>query len=551
MGREGIGYWQSKRLGRRPFLRSSGVAAAAGAALLAGCGSKSGTGTGSSSAPSSGGQPEKGGVINHWLNTDPSSLDVHQTSTYIAVWPECPCYNQLVQYDPKDPDNKISPELADSYEVGGDGTSVTFKLHSGVKFHDGSDFTSEDVKANLDWIKNPPEKKPSPKQSVLGAIDRVETPDPLTAKLVLKTPSASLIPNLATHYLVIGAKGDLAKGDLGTQMNGTGPFKLKNYTRGVGVELERNPNYWVKDRPYLDGLKYAIVADVNTSFTDFLAGHFNRYYEVLPENVDRIAKETGGRAKAVSPLSTLRDEVFFNGTKKPYNDPRVRQAVSLVIDRQAAGQIVMGGRATPGGYMLPGGAWAISSDQLKKVPGYDKPDIAEAKKLLAAAGVTEPLSGVMLTRSDATFVAMATYLQGNLQKALGWNFKLDVKDNAAATAAAYAGQFDLIAWTIGITIDDPDATFAEIAIKQAVRNWSQIYDSEADALYAKQSQTVDVNQRKQLVQQLELKFMNDFPVVTLYFKQAVHGIWNNVRDYKVASSLYTNQRYQDAWVSKS
>ena len=279
-----------------------------------------------------------------------------------------------------------------------------------MKFHDGADFTSEDIKANLDWIRNPPEKKPSPKQSVMGAIDRIETPDPLTAKLVLKTPSASLIPNLATHYLVMGAKGDLAKGDLGTQMNGTGPFKFKSYTRGVGIELERDPNYWVKDRPCLDGLRFSIIQDVNTSFTDFLAGKFHTYYEVLPENFDRIAKETNGKARGVSPLSTLRDEIFFNGTKKPFNDPRVRQAVSLAIDRQGAGQIVMGGRATQGGYMLPGGPWAISSDQLKKVPGYDKPDIAEAKKLLAAAGVTEPLSGVMLTRGDATFVSMATYL---------------------------------------------------------------------------------------------------------------------------------------------
>jgi len=83
-----------------------------------------------------------------------------------------------------------------------------------------------------------------------------------------------------------------------------------------------------------------------------------------------------------------------------------------------------------------------------------------------------------------------------------------------------------------------------------VRNWSQIYDTDAGALYQKQSQTVETAQRKQLVQQLETKFLNNYQVVTLYFKQAVHGIWNNVQDYKVAASLYTNQRYQDAWLSK-
>jgi peptide/nickel transport system substrate-binding protein len=271
------------------------------------------------------------------------------------MWPETPCYNQLLQYDPKDPDNKIIPDLAESYELSNDGTSIVFKLHPGIKFHDGGEFTSEDIKANLEWIKDPPAKKPSPRSGALSPIDHVETPDPLTAKVVLKQPSPSLIPNLATHYLGIGSKGDLAKGDLGTQMNGTGPFKLKSYTRGVGTELERNPSYWVKDRPYLDGLSFLIVADENTAFTDFLAGRFHRFAQVLPENAGRIARETNGRARTESPPSTLRDELFFNGAKRPYNDIRVRQAVSLVLERASAIQVVQGGKGTPCGYMLPGG----------------------------------------------------------------------------------------------------------------------------------------------------------------------------------------------------
>jgi peptide/nickel transport system substrate-binding protein len=321
--------------------------------------------------------------------------------------------------------------------------------------------------------------------------------------------------------------------------------------RGVGVELDRNPDYWGKDRPHLDGLKFSIIPEESTAFTNFVAGKFHRYFPVQPENMPRVEKETGGKAKATSLLGYTRDEVFFNGTKKPYTDPRVRQAVSLVVDREAAIQVVRLGLAKPGGYMAPGGQWAIPDEQRKKVSGYDKPDIAEAKKLLAAAGVTEPLSGSILTRSDPTFVAVATFVQGVLQKALGWNFKLDVKDSAAYSDAGYATQFDLLVGSIGIVLDDPDAVFSEIAITKAARNWSKIYDADGDALFEKQSQTVDTAQRKQLVQQTETRFLNTFQVVTLYFGNLNHGVWNQVQNYKLSSSLYTNQRLQDVWLSQT
>jgi peptide/nickel transport system substrate-binding protein len=549
---EELSYWQRLERAqlRRRTLLATALGTGPGALALAACGQARTTSTAKSGAAASSGTPQRGGVVVHRLNTDPSPLDVHGTSTFYAVWPETPCYNQLVQYDPQDPDNKIIPDLADSYEIAGDGKSIVFKLHPGVKFHDGSDFSSEDVKANLDWIQNPPPKKVSPRQGALDAIDRVETPDPLTAKIVLKRPNPSLIANLASEYLDIGAKVDLDKGDLGTQMNGTGPFMLKSFTRGVGVELERNPNYWVKDRPYLDGLKYLLVADDTTAFANFLGGQFSRYYPVLPEDMDRVARETGGKATAYSPLGLSRDIVFFNSPKKPFDDIRVRQAVSMALDRQEGIQVVRGGRARASGYMLPGGDWAIPDDQRKKIPGYDKADIAEAKKLLAAAGVTQPLSGVVLTRTDVTFRNQATWVQGALQKALGWNLTIDAVDNASAYAKAYAGQFDLISWTVAITVDDPDATFAEIATSKAVRNWSKVYDTDADALFDKQTQTVDPTQRKPIVQQMETKFLNDFQVVLLDFQNANHAIYNSLQNYKLSKSLYTNYRYQDAWLAK-
>lgn len=557
-----MSYWQrlsERRLARRTLLRSGGTAAAGiGMAAMIGCGSKkASTGTATAGASTStgagGAQPQRGGVLSNRLNTDPPTTWIPLGAvTYVAVHPMAPAFNQLVQWDPQDPDNKISPDLADSYEIAGDGKSIVFKLHPGVKFHDGSDFTSEDVKATIEWNKNPLPKQVSSQQGTVQVIDHVETPDPLTAKFVLRAPNPSLLGTLASHFLIIGAKADLAKENLGTILNGTGPFKLKALTRGVGIELERNPNYFVKDRPYLDGVKFSIVFDENTAMTDMIAHRFDKYFPIVPDNYGRVTKETGGKAKDYYVKAPNRRILVFNGTKKPYNDIRVRQAVSLVLDRQEGKQLDVHELGfAPGGYMQPGGQWAISTDQLKKVIGYDKPDIAEAKKLMAAAGVTDPVSGVLLTRNDATFQAQATWVQGTLQKVFGWNFKIDAKDNASAFQAAYAGQFDVITWNYGVTFDDPDAIFGNLATAKASQNWSKIFDAEADALYEKQSQTLDAAERKKLVQQLELKYLNNFAMLMMYYNYSLHAMWNVVQNYKFPTALYVNQRFQDVWLSKA
>lgn len=511
-------------------------------------------GSGATSGAGGSGQtarPQPGGTFSQRLFTDPSAFDIHQLVTYVAVWPEAPAYNQLLQFDPQNPDSKVIPDLADSYEVSADGTSIVFKLHPGVTFHDGSGCAGDDVKANIDWIKNPPPGKSSSRQATLAVVERVETPDPLTARFVLARPAPSLIGQLATNYMVIGAKGDLAKGDLGTQLNGTGPFKLKHFTRGVSVELERFPGFWAKDRPYLDAVRFAVIADDNTAFTDFLAGKFQRFHPVLTENAGRVERETGGKARVVSTLSTNPDLVIFNGTRKPFNDVRVRRAVSLTLDRQAAIQVIDQGQGKPGGYLLPGGQWALSEQQLKQVPGYDKPDIAAAKQLLAAAGVTVPVSGAILTRTDQHFRDMATFVQGSLQKALGWNFQLDIKDPAAYTDAARAGQFDLQVAPRPSAVDDPDGILADIAISTGPANLSKISLPETDDLFEKQSQTLDLAQRRQLVQELELKLLNLFQVVGLGFPQVQHGVWGTLQNYKIAASLFVNQRYQDVWLSEA
>jgi peptide/nickel transport system substrate-binding protein len=568
-------YWQRvqrARYDRRAVVRGgalTGVGLAA--AGLVGCGSSNNNNGSSTSgatksastaggAPSSGSspaagasvavaQPKPGGVISVPVSSDPQALDIHQVSTYVAVWPEAPCYNQLLQIDPNDEtDSKITADLADKWETPDNGLSYIFHLHPGIKFHDGSPFTSADIKANLDWIKTPANKKPSPRSGVLGSITGIETSDDNTVTIKLSQPNPSLLLNLASDYFAIGSKAVIdASGDLGDKFIGTGPFKLKSYQRGNSVQLEKNPNYWVTGRPYLDGLNFYIVPDPNTSFTNFLGGQYQQYHEIKPENVSRVKSETGGKAEVIPTGSYTRQVIFFNTKKKPWDDIRVRQAVSLALDRGDAINTAQGGFGELGGYMRASGSWGLPVDQIKAIPGYDKGNIDQAKALLQQAGVQTPIKGTLLSRND--FTDIYTWTQQALTK-VGINLDLDPRDNAAAYDAAYGGQFDLMAWTVSIVIDDPDATFAEISTSKAVRNWSALTDPEIDSLYAAQTKELDNGKRKQIVNQMDKKALSIFQTLQLYFVKYNEGLYTNVKDFKFHSSLYTNRRLQDAWLAK-
>ena len=549
------GYWQRAYLRRMSRRRTLGVlAGSAGAAAFAaacGGGEKKDEGGARPGAQAEQEQPQTGGVINQPLPTDPPSLDLHQVTTYTGVWPVAPCLNQLVQFDPAKPGDTpqdIVADLAEKWEQV-DPTTMVFNLKKGVKFHDGSDFTSEDVKAQLEWIKRPPQGKTSPRAASQATVDAYETPDPSTVRVRLSRPTASYLMNLASHYFAIGqAKDIIANGGMGPQVIGTGPFKLKSYQRSNFVELEKNPNYHVAGRPYLDGLKFFIIPDYTTRLTNFLGGQYHMLYgEITRADQQRMRDELGNKVETPEVPSYTRDLVFMNARRKPYDDIRVRQAISLALDRDAAISVVRQGGAYRGGYMSPKGIWALPEAELRKFDGYDKPNIEKAKQLLAAAGVQTPLDASATTRTD--FKDMAEFVKDQLAK-IGINVRLTLADTATAQPVLQRGDFDIGPWTISINIDDPDATFSEISTSNAVRNWSAVKDPQIDVLYEKQSQIFDMNERKQVVQDLEKQALSQYQIATLYFYLLPFGRYRSVRNFVFHESLYTNRRMESAWLKQ-
>src|SRR5438093_126012 len=206
--------------------------------------------------------PRRGGVLLAAIGADAPSLDPHQEQTFATIQPVAPLYSTLLQIDPYSYPNVIG-DVASEWKISPDGLTYTFKIRQDIRFHDGSPLTAADVKASHDKILFPPEGVRSIRKHHYSAVASVEAPDPSTVVFKLKFPSASLLANLASPSNVIFPKKYLDKDPNYFKNNvmGSGPFRFKSYTRGATFEGERNPDYFIKDRPYLNGYKFFISTE--------------------------------------------------------------------------------------------------------------------------------------------------------------------------------------------------------------------------------------------------------------------------------------------------
>jgi ABC-type transport system substrate-binding protein len=187
-----------------------------------------------------GGKPQRGGTLQISLQSDPPNFDPLSNTTGRVISVLGPCCNGLVRFSEFDPD-KVVPDLAESWALSADGLAYTFVLRKGLKFHDGKPCTSADVKYTFDVVRDPPKGIVSVRANLLDAVSAIEAPDPLTVRFVLKRKSPSLVANLASGWMLVLPKHLLEKGPMNDQIVGTGPFKLKEYKRGVSLEFVRNP----------------------------------------------------------------------------------------------------------------------------------------------------------------------------------------------------------------------------------------------------------------------------------------------------------------------
>ncbi len=490
------------------------------------------------------------------IGADAPSLDAHQESTFATMELVAPLYSTLLQIDPLSYP-KIIGDLATEWNISPDGLTYTFKVRPGVRFHDGSPLTVADVKASYDKIVFPPPGVRSVRKTSLSAISSVETPDPSTVVFKLKFPSASLLGNLASPWNVIYPKKYLDKDPNYFKANvvGSGPFKFKNYVRGSTFEGERNPDYFVKDRPYLDGYKFYISPETAVRAAALRSGRAWIEFRTMPAaEVDAIRKTLGDKVVVQETPGTGLFGIAMNNTVKPFTDVRVRKALTLAFDRYTASRVLypLASLRDVGGLMRPATEWAMPEAELKKLPGFGKhmdEDRAEARRLLAEAGYPNGFKVILKNRNvKIPYQDFAVFAIQEWRK-----IGVEAEHRPLETAAWFAdgrdtGSFELIISGVFHYIDDPDL-FLQRYTTGDPNNWGRFSDPRIDDLYARQARVLDPSERKRLVNEIEKIVLGSaYYIPGLWWRRSVVH-WAKVKNYVAPPNHYSNQKLQDVWLA--
>ncbi|MBI2910271.1 MAG: hypothetical protein HYX92_21725 [Chloroflexi bacterium] len=503
-------------------------------------------------AKPAGEQPKYGGTLNVGFTSDPASLDVQQETNYRTYLSMEPAYSGLLQYDPLEND-KIIGDLAERWEASADGASYTFHLYPGIKAHDGQPFTSEDVKFSLDRMRDPPRGVLSPVRPLLTAIKQVDTPDKDTVRLLLNHPSPSLIAFLAIGNMVMYPKHVIeANGDMKRGAVGTGPFKLKVYNIGVSIEHVKNADYFIKGRPYLDGITFYLIRDASTRLAAFRTRKTAlNTGPAGPAMADVPGLKINYRDAVVQTFPSLRHNVIRPmTTKPPFDDIRVRKALYLAVDRQAAIRVLAQDEAWVGGAVAPYASFAIPQDELLKRPGYRQPkdaDIAEARKLLAEAGFPQGFKTETIGRSGSDD-DLGIFLKAQLA-AIGIEATVRMVDTAVMSRVQMQKSFEVLVMTLGPKTMDPD-DISRYYLKGAQQNYGDFYDEEAESLFQRQARAVDPVERKKLALELQNRLLDTAGAIVVLWSKEAAAYWPELKNYKAGISAYNVNKYQDVWLNK-
>jgi peptide/nickel transport system substrate-binding protein len=501
-------------------------------------------------------QPQRGGIFQVALAGDPPSLDMHQEQTFMVAIPLGPVYNNLIMFDPHNYPQIIG-DLAKSWTVSDDYLTYTFTLHEGVKFHDGSELTSADVKASWDRIVAPQEGVISPRRTNYQMIKSIEAPDRSTVVFRLHHPSPSFLSSIAHPANFIYAKKYLDSDVHYYKAHsvGTGPFKLKNYVRGSYIELERNPDYWKQGLPYMDGIKYFIIKDTSARAKAIRSGRVDVEFRGLPPTeAEAVLKQLGDRAVAAYPKAISNWGVAINVDKKPFDDERVRKALSLAMDRYDMAKTVgpLTGLETVGGLMHPDSQWALSPEELQQMAGFGKDheaNLREAKRLLAEAGYPDGFKTVLTNRNvKLPYIDMAVYLISSWKK-IGVEAEHKLEESATWSQTRVNRDFELLVDPYGSqTVGDPDELLDKFT-SEGQENWGRFKEPTGDALYKQQAREMNEEKRIQLVKEQQKAVLEKMWWIPGLWWTRVEVRSARIRNYEPQPSHWMNRRLEDVWLA--
>ncbi len=500
-----------------------------------------------------------GGTLKIGWFDSPASMSLHEEATIAVNRPMMGVFNNLVMFKQDVPQNSlrsIVPDLATGWAWNEEGTELTFPLRQGVKWHDGKPFTAMDAKCTWDMLagKTSDKLRLNPRKSWYRNLDEVTTNGDYEVIFHLKRPQPSFLALLAAGWSAV-YPCHVSPREMRSHPIGTGPFKFAEFKPNEVIRVTRNPDYWKPGRPYLDGVEYPIMKDVSTRMLGFIAGKTDVFGPTIPQLKD--VKSQAPQANCEVFVVNGARNLIVNRDAPPFDNPDLRRAMALSLDRKAFIDIITEGQGEIGGAMLPPpeGVWGMPADMLKMLPGYD-PDVAknrqEARGIMERLGYgpNKRLAVTVSTRNVPGYRDPAVilidqlkdiYIDGEFETVdtVNWYPKLMRKD-----------------YKVGLNIsensvDDPDQQFYENYVCGAERNYSGYCNPEVDKLIDRQSAESDPEQRKKLVWEIEKRLAQDGARPIIFYPRAASCRQPAVRGLPIiVNSIFNGSRFEDLWLDK-
>jgi len=507
--------------------------------------------------------PKRGGTLTYVIPADaPPSFDGHRESTFATVHAFAPFYSLLVRINPENPASTtdIVCDLCTEMPKPTDGGKTwTFKIRRGVTFHDGSPLTAADVAASFNEIIFPPEGVLSPRVSNYMMVDKVEAPDADTVVFRLKFATEAFLPSLASPFNWIYEKKILDRDPHWYEKNvmGTGPFKFAGYETGQSVKGVRNPDYYDKSLPYLDGFTAIYAVKQATRVDAIRSDRAAMEFRAMPPSArDELVAALGDRIKVQEGDWDVGSAITPNHQKKPFDDARVRRALTLAIDRWAGAPALskIAIVKTVGGLVYPGSPLAATRQELEQLAGY-WPDIeksrAEARRLLKEAGA-ENLSFELLNRNtDQPYKFVATWLIDQWSK-IGLHVTQKVVPTGPWFEAMRTGNFDVVVEAPGYGIVNPLMDIQKFLPSSVdAENYARYEDPELVALYTKMLHETDPKQQRVEMRALEKRLLDTeaHEIMVLWWHRIV-PYRAYVRGFKLAPTHFINQDLARLWLDR-
>jgi peptide/nickel transport system substrate-binding protein len=505
---------------------------------------------------------KSGGTLRFFHRDSPASMSIHEEATISTVGPMMAVFNNLVLFNQHEKQNRlefIEPELAESWSWNPDYTRLSFKLRPGVKWHDGKPFTAADVRCTWELLigKSKDKLRLNPRKAWYRNLDDIATEGDYAVTFILKRPQPAFPMMLASAYGPV-YPCHVPAAEMRQHPIGTGPFKFVEFKPNERIKVAKNPDYWKPGRPYLDAIEWTIIPNRSTQTLAFIAGQFDVTFPF--EQTVQTMKDVQSQAPtAICELDNtmISFNLMVNRDKPPFDDPDIRKAMMLAMDRKSFLDIVSEGKGSIGGAMQtpPAGLWGLPPEILQTLPGYG-PDIAanraEGRKLMEKHGYgpNNRLAVKVATRNIAQYRDPAVILIDQM-KEIYIDGELEVVETANWFPKIARKDFMVAGNLTGSGVDDPDAYFYEHYACGSERNYTNYCNPELEKMYEQQSVEPDQQKRKKIVWEIDRRLTEDAarPILYRYDLGTCH--YPRVKNVTtMVNSIFNSWRLEDAWLEQ-